>query len=250
MLHAEVDGRGPRLVLVHGFAQNRNCWGPIAADLARDHEVVRVDAPGHGRSSQFYAGLRTGARLIADQGGTATYIGYSMGARFVLHLALANPELVARFVLIGGTAGIDDADARAERKRNDEAMATRLERDGLEPFLEAWLAQPLFAGLSEEMQFRAERLENTVEGLAESLRQAGTGSQDPLWSRLIRLDMPALVIAGADDTKFSAEASRLVESIGSNATLSSIANAGHAAHLERPDVFTAVLRPWLTEHSL
>lgn len=250
MLHAEVDGRGPRLVLVHGFAQNRNCWGPIAADLARDHEVVRVDAPGHGRSSQFYAGLRTGARLIADQGGTATYIGYSMGARFVLHLALANPELVARFVLIGGTAGIDDADARAERKRHDEAMATRLERDGLEPFLEAWLAQPLFAGLSEEMQFRAERLENTVEGLAESLRQAGTGSQDPLWSRLIRLDMPALVIAGADDTKFSAEASRLVESIGSNATLSSIANAGHAAHLERPDVFTAVLRPWLTEHSL
>jgi 2-succinyl-6-hydroxy-2,4-cyclohexadiene-1-carboxylate synthase len=45
-LHAEVDGRGPRLVLVHGFGQNRRCWGPIAADLRTDHEVVRVDAPG------------------------------------------------------------------------------------------------------------------------------------------------------------------------------------------------------------
>jgi 2-succinyl-6-hydroxy-2,4-cyclohexadiene-1-carboxylate synthase len=246
MLYAEVDGRGPRLVLVHGFAQNRNCWGPVASDLARDHEVVRVDAPGHGRSSQFYAGLRTGARLIADQGGTATYIGYSMGARFVLHLALANPELASRIVLIGGTAGIDDQEARAERRRADEGMAARLERDGLEPFLDAWLAQPLFAGLSDEMQCRAARRENTVDGLAESLRQAGTGSQDPLWERLGRLDMPALVVAGADDTKFSAEASRLVESIGANSTLALIASAGHAAHLEQPELFLATLRGWLS----
>jgi 2-succinyl-6-hydroxy-2,4-cyclohexadiene-1-carboxylate synthase len=245
MLHAEVSGRGPRIVLVHGFAQNRNCWGPIAADLVRDHEVVRVDAPGHGGSSQFYAGLRTGARLIADQGGTATYVGYSMGARFVLHLALANPELVDRLVLIGGTAGIDDPDARAERKRNDEAMATRLERDGLGPFLDAWLAQPLFAGLTEEMQFRAERMENTVEGLAESLRQAGTGSQDPLWARLERIDKPVLVVAGADDTKFRAEGARLVESIGANATLALVEGAGHAAHLEQPAHVLAVLREWL-----
>ena len=140
-------------------------------------------------------------------------------------------------MVIGGTAGIDDAQARAERKKNDEAMADRLERDGLEPFLDAWLAQPLFAGLSEEMQFRAERLENTVEGLAESLRQAGTGSQDPLWDRLHRLDMPVLVLAGAEDEKFSAEGRRLVESIGSNATLSLIDGAGHAAHLEQPERF-------------
>jgi 2-succinyl-6-hydroxy-2,4-cyclohexadiene-1-carboxylate synthase len=232
-------------VLVHGFAQNRNCWGPVAAELARDHEVVRVDAPGHGGSSSFHAGLRTGARLIADQGGIATYIGYSMGARFVLHLALANPELVHRLVLIGGTAGIDDAASRAERKANDEALAARLEREGLQPFLDAWLAQPLFAGLSEEMQFRAERLENTVEGLAESLRQAGTGSQDPLWERLDRLEMPALVVAGAEDAKFSAEGARLVESIGANASLAIIEGSGHAAHLEQPERFLSTLRDWL-----
>jgi len=248
-LHAEVEGRGPRVVLVHGFAQNRNCWGPIGVDLATDHEVVRVDAPGHGRSSDFPAGLRTGARLIADQGGQATYLGYSMGARFVLHLALANPELVERLVVIGGTGGIEDNAARAERKFNDDLLAERLEREGLEQFLDAWLAQPLFAGLSEDMQFRAARKENTVEGLAESLRQAGTGSQDPLWPRLHRLDMPVLVVAGADDAKFRAEGARLVESIGDNATLALVPAAGHAAHLERPAGFVAVLRQWLAEHS-
>ena len=248
MLHAEVDGHGSRIVLIHGFAQNRNCWGPLAMDLATDHEVVRIDAPGHGKSSGFHAGLRTGARLIADQGGHATYLGYSRGARFALHVAVANPELVERLVLIGGTGGIDDADARAERKRNDEIMAARLEREGLDLFLDAWLAQPLFAGLSDATQFRDARRENTIDGLAESLRQAGTGSQDPLWSRLASLAMPVLVVAGKNDAKFAAEGERLQQCIGANATLELIPDAGHAAHLEQPERFGAVLRHWLAKH--
>ena len=250
MLHAEVAGSGPRLVLVHGFAQTQACWGPVADDLAADHEVCRVDAPGHGGSSSFFAGLRTGARLIADQGGTATYVGYSMGGRFLLHVALANPELVRGLVLIGATAGIDDRDERAERRRVDASMADRLERDGLAAFLDAWLAQPLFAGLTEAMQFREARTANTVDGLAESLRQAGTGSQDPLWDRLHRIDVPVLVVAGALDERFAAAGRRLVESIGANAELALVGGAGHAAHLEASDAFLAILRPWLARHQL
>ena len=250
MLHAEVVGTGPRLVLVHGFAQTQACWGPVADDLATDHEVVRIDAPGHGGSSLFFAGLRTGARLIADQGGTAAYFGYSMGGRFLLHVALANPELVRGLVLLGATAGIDDDEERAERRRIDEAMADRLERDGLAKFLDAWLAQPLFAGLTEAMQFRAERKANTVDGLAESLRQAGTGSQDPLWDRLHRIEVPVLVVAGERDEKFAAAGQRLAASIGANAELALVDGAGHAAHLEDPEGFLAILRPWLARHQL
>jgi 2-succinyl-6-hydroxy-2,4-cyclohexadiene-1-carboxylate synthase len=99
------------------------------------------------------------------------------------------------------------------------------------------------------MQFRAARADNTIDGLAESLRQAGTGSQDPLWDRLGRVEMPVLVVAGADDAKFGAEGARLVASIGPNATLALIPDAGHAAHLERPTEFAAVLRRWRAEHS-
>ena len=245
MLYTEKSGTGPRLVLVHGFAQNRNCWGPVATDVTRDHEVVRIDAPGHGRSTDVRAGLWDGADLIAERGGRATYIGYSMGARFALHAALAHREVVTGLVLIGGTAGLDDAAARAERRAADEARAAQLERDGVEAFLDTWLAQPLFAGLTDEMQFRSERAENTVDGLAASLRVAGTGSQDPLWSRLVQLTMPVLVVAGADDTKFTAEARRMGEAIGTNATVASVPGAGHAAHLENPDAFLATLRRWL-----
>lgn len=249
-LHAEVSGRGPRLVLVHGFTQNRNCWGPVLDDLVADHEVCRVDAPGHGRSSTFHAGLHTGARLIGDQGGEATYLGYSMGGRFLLHLALSLPELVRGLALVGATGGLDNREGRAARAAQDEAMARRIEREGVTAFVDAWLAQPLFAGLGEDVQFRAERGENTVEGLAESLRQAGTGAQDPLWDHLHGLAMPVLVVAGGADTKFSAEAHRLGEAIGTNATVALVPGAGHAAHLEDPAAFLAVLRPWLARYGL
>src|SRR3954462_10577948 len=121
MLHAEVEGRGPRLVLVHGFTQNRRCWGAVGADLATDHEVVRVDAPGHGLSSSFHAGLRPCPRLIAAQGGEGTYPGYPMGGAFLLHLALANPELVRGLVVLGAAGGLEDLGARADRIRVDEA---------------------------------------------------------------------------------------------------------------------------------
>jgi 2-succinyl-6-hydroxy-2,4-cyclohexadiene-1-carboxylate synthase len=249
-LHAEVDGQGPRLVLVHGFTQNRNCWGPVAVALGVDHEVVRVDAPGHGRSSAITVGLEAGATLIADTGGRATYVGYSMGGRFVLHVALLHAPLVAGLVLIGATAGLDDPAARAERRRRDADLAARLERDGLERFLDDWLAQPLFATLPEAHRFRAERRDNTVEGLAASLRLTGAGAQQPLRDRLQGLDMPVLVVAGQHDDKFSVEAARLAEAIGANATRAVISGAGHAAHLEQPDAFLSVLRPWLAEHRL
>ncbi len=249
-LHAEREGDGPTLVLVHGFTQTHRCWGPEAAALASDHEVVRVDAPGHGRSAEIMAGLRTGGRLIADQGGVATYLGYSMGARFCLHLALSNPELVRGLVLLGGTAGIEDNDERAARRQQDRRTAARIKQEGVPAFLDIWLAQPLFANLPAERAFREERLENTVDGLMSSIEQAGTGSQDPSWHKLQRLAMPVLVLAGADDAKFAALAARMAEEIGANATLALIDGAGHAAHLEQPDRFLAVVRPWLASHDL
>ena len=246
-LHADREGAGPPIVLVHGFTQTRRCWGPEAVTLAADHEVIRVDAPGHGGSATIMAGLRTGGRLIADQGGQATYLGYSMGARFCLHLALSNPELVKGLVLISGTAGIEDPGERAERRAQDLRTAARIEQDGLGPFLDAWLAQPLFSRLPPARAFRTERLENTVEGLQSSLEQAGTGSQDPSWHRLHRLAMPVLLVAGADDPKFAALAERMVVEIGANATLGLVEGAGHAAHLEQPDRFLALLQPWLAQ---
>ena len=249
-LHAEVVGSGPRLALVHGFTQNRRCWAPIDDDLSSDHELVLVDAPGHGGSSQVRADLATGGTMIGEVAGPATYLGYSMGGRFVLHTALDRPDLVHGLVLVGATAGLEDPEERAARVADDQARAARIETIGAEAFLDEWLALPLFAGLSSAAAHRSERSANTAGGLASSLRLAGTGTQQPSWDRLHQLEMPVLVVAGADDPKFAAIGRRIATSIGDNANFVSIDGAGHTAHLEQPDRFLAVLRPWLARHGL
>ncbi len=71
-------------MLVHGFTQTGRSWGRLASELAIDHEVVVVDAPGHGASPPA-GDLDEGADAMADAAGTGVYIGYSMGARYVLH---------------------------------------------------------------------------------------------------------------------------------------------------------------------
>ena len=93
-LATSIIGQGPRVVLLHGFTQNGRCWGDIPARLAETHEVVLVDAPGHGESSDDDADLWQAAALVAEVGERATYVGYSMGGRMALHLALQSPDLV------------------------------------------------------------------------------------------------------------------------------------------------------------
>jgi 2-succinyl-6-hydroxy-2,4-cyclohexadiene-1-carboxylate synthase len=234
-------------VLVHGFTQTRRSWMPLLPRLAAGHEVLAVDAPAHGRSAHHRVDLDEGAALLATTGGDAAYVGYSMGGRLTLHLALQRPDLVRRVVLVGATGGLDTDDERSARRSADEGLAVDLERDGLEAFLERWLANPLFASLPRDAAAIQDRLENTVEGLAASLRLCGTGAQRPLWDHLDALTMPALLVAGERDEKFTALAHRLAAGWGGPARVAVVAGAGHACHLERPDAFLDVVLPFLDE---
>lgn len=237
---------GPPVVLVHGFTHTGRSWLPIAESLAADGwRVVLPDAPGHGGSAAIVADLPTGADLLAEAAGRAAYVGYSMGGRLCLHLALARPELVERLVLLGATGGIEDDEEREARRAADEALAVELERDGLARFLDRWLAGPLFATLPADAAGREDRMRNDPAALASSLRLAGTGSQDDLWPRLHELVMPVAIVAGERDERFVAIGRRMAAAIGGNASFAVIADAGHAAHLERPAEFSEWLRATL-----
>ena len=246
MLAHEVVGSGQRLVFVHGFTQTRRSWDLIAGEFIDQYEVVTIDAPNHGESHDLNCNLTSGADAIVDVGGVATYVGYSMGGRFCLNAALAYPESVERLVLISSTAGIDDPADRAERIKNDEALALRIEQIGVAAFVDEWLAQKIFAGLTPEIAHRDSRLANTSAGLASSLRLCGTGTQESLLRRVAQLMMPVLVMAGENDTKFVALARQIVDAIGGNATLRIIPNSGHSPHLEQPKPFLEALREFLT----
>ncbi len=236
-----------RVVLLHGFTQNLDCWGPFAELLAETHEVVLIDAPGHGAANHpdhDSSDLWESARLIGEVGGRAHYVGYSMGGRMALHLALSHPELVRSLTLIGATAGIDAEEDRATRRNADDALAQRLLDEGLEAFLERWLANPLFAHLDQEAAALRARLTNRPEGLAASLRNVGTGSQEPLWSRLCEIEVSALVVVGDQDVKFTQLGMRLIEELP-NAAMAS-APGGHPIQSEQPDAVAATIRRFLS----
>jgi 2-succinyl-6-hydroxy-2,4-cyclohexadiene-1-carboxylate synthase len=244
-LHGERDGDGPPLVLLHGFGQTCRCWGPVAPRLAGRFGVLRLDAPGHGGSAGVAADLPATGRLAAEAGGRAVYLGYSMGARMVLHVATEAPEAVRALVLVSGTPGIEDDAARAERRAADAALAARIRAEGVPAFVDHWLALPMFAGLPPGARFEDERRSNTAEGLATSLELAGTGSQRPLWDDLAGIAAPTLVVAGEDDGRYAAIAARTAAAIGPNARAALVPGAGHSAHLEQPDRFGDLVDAWL-----
>jgi 2-succinyl-6-hydroxy-2,4-cyclohexadiene-1-carboxylate synthase len=239
-----------RLVLLHGFTQTARSWDPIRAELVRSDvvrdriDILTPDLPGHGSRSDMASDLPTAAVELADRIGNGHLVGYSMGGRLALHLAILRPEAVRSLVLISSTAGIDDADEREARRTADHRLAQRIEQIGVEHFIAEWLAQPLFGTLREASS--AYRLENTSEGLAASLRLAGTGEHRPLWAEISRVETPTLVVTGAQDTKFTELGRRLVATMP-NARRITVPDAGHAVHLEHPDTIAHIIVEWLTE---
>lgn len=249
-LSARLDptGRdGPAIVLLHGFGGSAAAMEPLADPLRRTHRVVSVDLVGHGESdvphdTSSYSPEAVTRQLVGlfeelDLH-AVVLVGYSMGGRMALTLACDRSDLLAGVVTIGASAGLVDPDARAQRRATDAALADGIVRDGLEAFVDRWMALPLFAtqsalGPQTLAAIRAQKLRNSPEGLVRSLRGGGTGSMTPLHDRLARLDTPSLFLAGEFDAKYRAIAHELAE-ITPAGEARVIDRAGHAAHIEQP----------------
>src|SRR5262249_4802486 len=135
---------------------------------------------------------------------------------------------------------------REQRRTSDEALAVRIEREGVPAFVDHWEQLPLFASqqtLPPERRaaLRAQRLRNRASGLANSLRGVGAGVGPALHHELTGLDIPCLLVAGALDAKYRGIAEEMAHKLP-HAMLCVVPEAGHTVHLERPEAFdTAVL---------
>jgi 2-succinyl-6-hydroxy-2,4-cyclohexadiene-1-carboxylate synthase len=247
-LHVEVRGSGPPLTLLHGFTQTGRLWGSFGDLVARDFTIIAVDLPGHGDSGEVRADVPATAELVREAvvsvlGDTPTsLLGYSMGARVALHVALQTDLALEHLVLIGGTAGIEDEAERAERRKADDAMADALEASGdVDGFIARWVSSPMFARLGGAAQTE-ERLRNTAAGLVSSLRLAGAGTHPPLWDQLSELRVPLLALAGSDDTRYASRALRMAALTRPDGAATLIPGGGHAAHLAQPEVSWRLVR--------
>jgi 2-succinyl-6-hydroxy-2,4-cyclohexadiene-1-carboxylate synthase len=233
-LSSHAIGNGSPATFLHGFTQTSHSWSHLVEKLPFTSTLI--DLPGHGDSPDGRRSLTQTAEEIADAMPAGCLIGYSMGARMALHTALQYPHKVSALVLVSGTAGIRDNDERTARRLSDIELATHIQELGVPAFIDEWLSQPLFAGLNSVTNQRADRLRNHAVGLADSLRFAGTGTQEPLWDQLHMLTMPVLLMCGTKDTKFHTIATEMGASIPSS-TCVAIDGAGHTVHLEQPERF-------------
>ena len=227
------------VVLLHGFAGSGRAWDAVVQRLDRErYTPFAPDLRGHGaaaaRRPAEIAACVTDVLALAE--GPFVLCGYSMGARIALHVALADSERVKRLVLVSGTAGIEDAVERAERRAGDDALAARLEHSDIAAFAAEWMAQPLFAGTPADVAaaWRADLLGNEPKALAAALRGMGSGRMRPLWSRLGELHMPATVLVGERDQKFLELGERLSAELPA-AELVLVAGAGHGLVREAPE---------------
>ena len=267
MSHATVNGRryaiaeagaGEPLLLLHGFTGSATTWRDLWPRLTARFRVLAVDLPGHGDSDApadpaGYTISRVAADLVEilerRAALPARWLGYSMGGRLALYAALHHPTAVRTLLLESDSPGLATAAEREQRRADDEALARRIERDGVASFVDEWEQLPLFAGLSRlpaeaRAELRRQRLANSAAGLANSLRGMGTGAQPSLWARLPALAAPTLLLVGAEDDKFVDINRRMAARLPA-AEVRIVPDAGHTVHLEQPQAFLAALLDFL-----
>lgn len=236
------------VTLLHGFTLNGASWDELVAKMPEGWKWIAPDLRGHGTAPTSPATMDDcAADLVAlwDRLGIerSHVVGYSMGGRLALHVAVRLPERTRSLLTIGAHAGLDD-EARATRRQADEALAQRIEREGVEAFVRYWESLPMFAGIKRRgPDFAAWlhrlRTGNRADGLAASLRGMGVGAMEPLWDELHAIDLPCTFVAGEDDAPFMRAAARLSHTVD-RSRIRSVRDSGHSVHFEQPDAAASI----------
>ena len=260
LLAHTIWGKGSPLLLIHGFTGSRDAWSHLQPLLGDRYRVLAPDLPGHGESplAADTSFQRTVEQLLALLDATGLervdVAGYSLGARVALALCLRAPERVGRLVLESGNPGLRRRRDRGERRREDDALAEVIERDGLEAFVRRWEALSLFDGLRSlpadvRARLRERRLSHHPGALAGSLRALSLGAQPSYWARLWTVRAPSLLLTGARDAKFT-DIARAMAAEMPLVWGHIFPGAGHAPHLESPEewareVTSFLSAPWI-----
>lgn len=238
------------VMFLHGFLGSGAEFDAIANQLP--FSCLTLDLPGHGetRFSDQYT-MENTANAIVDLLNElgidrANLVGYSMGGRLALYLALNYPDRFLKVVIESGSPGLKTAQERLARIERDRTLATQIETD-FNQFLINWYSQPLFQSIKTHPNFNQmleERSRNNPIEVARSLIEMGTGTQPSLWEKLRKHQNPLLLMVGECDQKFVALNQEMV-ALCKTAELSIVPDAGHNIHFEKPDVFVDRIKDFL-----
>lgn len=254
-------GSGFPLVALHGFTGNEETWRAFGVSASRYYKLVTVDLPGHGESdspdsSDLYT-METHVKVLGellDHLGfeQVAWIGYSLGGRIALGATLEMPDRSCALILESASPGISELEEREQRAKDDQALANWIEKAEVIDFVNYWEQLPMWDSQNRlpeliRKRLRFQRLSNKSIGLANSLRGIGSGVQPQYSSSLRQVNVPTLLLAGAEDGKFLQIATEMHSNI-SNCSLEVISQSGHCIHLEQPDRFNELVFKFLKEN--
>ena len=242
-IHFEVYGSGPAILLTHGYSSTARMWDGQIAALSRDHTLILWDMRGHGESDSPADPARySEEETVADMAAIldtahvdrAVIGGLSLGGYMSLAFHRAHPERVRGLLIVDTGPGFKNDEAR--KGWNDTAMKTaeRFERDGLAPLQRA----------SAE---RSGAKHRSADGLVLAARGMFTQRDARVIESLPGIQIPALIVVGANDTPFLKAADYMATKI-SGASKAAIPDAGHAANIDQPEFFNKAVAEFLDTH--
>lgn len=241
-LYYEVHGKGPALLLTHGYGASSRMWSGQIETLAQDFAVILWDLRGHGQSDypsapEAYSEEATladmAALLDAVQAPSAVIGGLSLGGYMSLAFHRLQPQRTRALLIIDTGPGYRSADARESWNQNALKTANRFETQGLEAL--------------KPHAMQAEHRD--ASGLALAARGFFMQRDAKVIDSLPGITIPSLIVVGADDKAFLAPANYMAAKIP-GAKLVSIPNAGHFANLDNPAAFNSALSSFLRESGL
>ena len=235
----EDHGRGPALLLTHGYGATAAMWGPQIRGLAGRFRLLLWDMRGHGRSDSPDDGAAYSERLsvedmraVLDACGVdrAVVGGLSLGGYLSLAFHLEHAARVRALLLFDTGPGYRNEEGRTRWNALAESYARGFEERGLEAL-----------GPSAEVRASEHR---SADGLARAARGILAQRDARVIDSLTAIDAPTLVLWGEADEAFVKPGEYMAAKIpGARRVV--LPGAGHAANLDRPQAFNAAIADFL-----
>lgn len=252
-IHSNKPGF-PYLVMLHGFMGDSGIFDHLVAVLQDFTNPVTIDLIGHGQTDAPEDVKRYElSNQIDDINGllrqlnlqSVFLLGYSMGGRLALRVALNNNLLLSGLILESTTYGIDDPEVKEGRLRSDRDNANRILND-FHTFVDKWNHNPLFAGtqpLKEQTQQKLDYIQRRQRphGLANSLIGFGSANMPSVRHQLGNLSLPTLLITGEEDVKYSTLGREMSQQIP-DCKHYILAGCGHRVHVDDPENYVNAIQ--------
>jgi len=243
------EGRGPPVLLLHGWTLDLQMWDLQIGSLRDDFRLIRVDRRGHGLSDGTSSTQRDGADLAALCRHLAlkrvALIGMSQGARSALQFAATVPAQVRALILDGPPALDREADPDLPLQR----YAAVVRSHGIEAFRQEWARHTLTELHTRDPEVRT-LLHGMIERYSGNDLKAATTHRVPAAAR-VRLEAigaPTLVVSGERDLTSRRRAAQQLAAGLADAELAVVPGAGHLPNLDRPELYSKLCRAFLMRH--